>query len=805
MLQDVRYALRTFARRPSFVIAAVATLALGIAVNTIAFSVINALLLRPLPVPEAGRVFRVYPLDDQARRGNAFSYPDYLDYQRAGGMFETLAAYSPAEVTSGRSSLDREPAPPRPALAYLVSANYFALTGVRVSLGRLLREDDRDHVVVLSHGFWRARLAADPAAVGSTIVLNGTPFTVVGVAAPGFAGTEPLVADCWIPLETLAITGTRAPLERDAPAFMIAGRLTRGVAAASAAQQLSLHASRLAAAYPGRSRPAAVDVVPATFFTVDPALKPIIGVVMSVVGLVLLIACANATNLALARVASRRREIALRLALGAGRGRIVRQLLAESLLVGLAAGVTALLVSQWTLRLLYRTAVSLAALPWAVALNLEPDIRIYAWTSGIALLSGTALGLLPALQAASPRVAGALHGESWLGGRIRGAALRHALVVAQVAASLVLLFGAALLLRGVRSAETLDVGFASRGVLYGEFDLHGARYSRERAAAFTGEIVEAAAALPGVRAVALTSHVPLHGGVRWVPVRLVERDGTLAEPHAIVTAVSPDYFDVLRIPVVAGRPFTSADAAVPAVVISEGLARRFWPGEPALGKVLSVADSPMPRTVVGVVRDAANGAIWRDKELSIYLPIDASTDPRDLQFILRAEGDPAAVRRALEQRAAAIAADLRFSAVPLDDLLRLWRLPSKIAAAGISLLGVMALAMACVGLYGVLTFAVGERARELGIRMALGADARSVVALILRDAGRLVLVGLAIGTGCALPAAPLLGSLLFGVSPVDPIALAAAAFVLAAVSLAAAYVPARRAARLEPLTVLRTH
>src|SRR5262249_25222800 len=367
---DVRYALRSFARRPSFAVAAIATLALGIAVNTIAFSLINSLLLRPIPVPAAGRVVRVYPVDPHGRRQNILSSADYVDYRNAATAFETLAGYVPAEMTTGRSSLDRGLVEPRAAVGYVVSANYFDLTAVGPALGRVLQPADErsdGRVAVLSDAFWQSRLAGNPAAIGSTIALNGTAFTIVGVAAPGFAGTEPLVTDCWIPLPALSIAIIDAGrlLDRDTGALLVLGRLRPGVSRSFAGEELTLQARRLALAYPGRTRPASVEIASGTFFTIDPGLKPIVIGVLAVVGLVLLIACANAANLALARAASRRREIALRLAIGAGRARIVRQLLVESLLIGLGAGAAALIAAEWILRVLYRIGLSLAAFPWA--------------------------------------------------------------------------------------------------------------------------------------------------------------------------------------------------------------------------------------------------------------------------------------------------------------------------------------------------------------------------------------------------------------------------------------------------------
>jgi predicted permease len=363
------------------------------------------------------------------------------------------------------------------------------------------------------------------------------------------------------------------------------------------------------------------------------------------------------------------------------------------------------------------------------------------------------------------------------------------------------LFAAGLLLRALLTAETLDLGFKTSGVVYADYDSRAARYTAARADVFNRALVDAARSLPGVTDVALTTHVPLHGGVRRTSVRLNGVSGAV-EQQTIVASVSPDYFSVLQLPFVAGHGFEAAQAA-PSVVVSDGLARRFWPGETAIGRSLTIPDSPTPLLVVGVVRDASNGAIWRDKELSLYLPIDARIDPRDLHILVRTTGDPATLRRLLASRAAALAGDLRFTPLPLGELLRIWMLPSRVAGVGVAVLATLALSLACIGLYGVLTFAVGERSRELGIRMALGADRSAVVRLILGDASRLVLTGLGIGAACALPATPILGRLLFGVSPFDPVSLAAAAAFLTVVALAAAYRPARRAARLAPLVVLR--
>ena len=802
MGQDVRYALRTFLKHRSFAAAAIATLALGISVNTVAFSILNSLVLRPMPVPGASRVVRVYPADVNGRRSNLFSWPDFRDYQQqSGGVFETLAGYIPAELTAGRASGDRTAAVPRAALGYVVSASYFTLTGVRPVLGRVLQAHDDDpgsRAAVLGHAFWQRRFAGDPAAVGGTLVLNGELFTIVGVAEPKFAGTEPLVADVWLPPAALSIAVPDSPASdhRDAAVLLMAGRLRADQSRARAAEALNVIASRLRAAYPGARRPAGVQIAAGSFFTLDSNIKPVIAGMLAIVALVLLVACANVANLILARAVSRRRELAVRLALGAARSRIARQLTVEALLLSSLAGIAALLLSTWALRILYATGISLAPFSWTIALPLQPDVRVFGYTFALAAIGGLALGVLPAFQSSRLPISSGLHDARGSAGSYAGGSrLRHGLVVVQVAVSLILLFGAGLLTRALHSAETLDLGFAARGAVYGEYDLRAQRYSPSRAAVFQSTLAERVRAAPGVSSVAFTSHVPLHGGVR----RIVVSHGTADPASTIASTVSPEYFATLEIPFVSGRTFDPA-ATTPAVIISEGLARRFWPGQPAYGKTLTSPGWAAPRTVVGIVRDASNGAIWRDKEMSLYLPADTAADPRDLGIVVRAEPGAAA---SIESIAASLDPDLRFSAVPLENLLRLWLLPSRVAAAATAVLAGLALLLASIGLYGVLSFAVSHRLREIGIRMALGADGADVVRLVLRDGARLLIIGLALGGVCAAATAPLLGRLLFGVSAFDPLTAIAVPLLLISVGLAASYIPARRAARLEPLIVLR--
>jgi predicted permease len=518
------------------------------------------------------------------------------------------------------------------------------------------------------------------------------------------------------------------------------------------------------------------------------------------------IACANVMNLTLARATARQREIAVRVAIGAARWRIVRHLVAETLLVSMVAGAAGLLLSMWILRALYTIGQELWPFPWAIALSLTPDVRVFTYTFGIAASAGLAFGLVPAWQMSAPGVTAALHDEGrMLGLRLSRSGIRRALVVLQLAACVVLLVAAGLLARGLRSARAFEFGFAPQHVVYAEYNLRRAGYSSVQAAVFTSELRARMERTPGVATVAFTSHIPLHGGVRRSNVRLADDDGSRKEPlSSLYSVVSPEYFDVMSIPVVAGRNFVGdAPADVSAVVISEGIARKFWPGSSAVGKTIVIEPVKGPLTVVGVVRDAAGAALWRDKEMSLYLPLRQSADMRDMRVLVRTSGDTAAAAGALRRHAAAIDGGVALDAAPLETLLKFWMLPSRGAAIGATALGLVALAMASIGIYGVLAFTVTHRTREIGVRMALGADAADVRRLILRDGLVLIAMGLAAGIICARLAAPVLSGLLFDVKASDPLTFTIVPALLAAVALAACYVPARRASKLEPLTALR--
>jgi len=784
-----------------FAVSAAVTLAIGIAVNTIMFTLLNSLALRPMPVRHADRLVRLYPVDADGHRQNLFSYPDYLDYRDA-SVLDGVTAYIPSSVTARVAANEAED-----LIGYIVAPNYFTLLGIEPSLGRaFIPADERaadPAVAVISHSFWRRRFASDPAVIGSSLVINNRRFTIIGVGPSRFSGTEPLSPDVWV---TLAVQRTMLPPhdlanDRSTPWLLVIGRLKATISKAAAASALSSTARNLSEAFPGRDRPSSIVIAPGTFFTLDAGIWPLIILVLSTVALILAIACANVGNLVLARTSSRQREIAVRLAIGASRWRVVRHLMAESVVISLAGGGLGLLLATWTLDLLYPLGLSFVPPELgSVVLDLSPDLHVFGYTFGLALAAGLLLGLAPALQSSSPRLAGSLHDDgAMVGLGVRPSRLRSALVILQVAVCLVLLVGAGLLARGLQHAQALDVGFRTTGVLYTEYDLRRHGYTADRAQEFNRGIADAAAAGGPV---ALTSHVPLHGGVK--------RAAAWPEGHAepvtsTTTFISPSYFDTLSIPVTRGRAFSRAEALdrSPVVVVSEGLATRFWPGSDPIGRKLDTAAVPVPLTVVGVVRDTTSTSLWRDKELSVYLP-QGFADARDLHVLARASGDARATQNLLRQRAHEIDADVRFATTPLDSLLRLWILPSRVAAIAAAILGVLALALASLGLYAVMAYDVTHRTREIGVRLALGAGTDDVVRLVLAGGIRLLGTGLVIGLAGAIVAGRLLRQFLFDVSTVDPLTFLLVPAFLAAVAIAACYLPARRASRIAPLDALRS-
>ncbi|HEX8073332.1 MAG TPA: ABC transporter permease [Pyrinomonadaceae bacterium] len=843
--QDVRYGLRVLRRQPGFTAVAVVTLALGIGVNTALFTVFDALALRPLPLRRPAELVNVRGLDERGARQNLFSYPDYLDYRARAQTLAGLTAFNKAAAPLGADVPSDDAAvlagDAEYAFLQLVSANYFDVLGASMALGRgFLPEEEREPgarpVVVLSHWFWQRHFNGDRGVLGRTLQLRGVDYAVVGVAARGFVGTSPDAPAAWVPLmmrDAVLPAGSwqhgRWLTERDADAFVLVGRLRPGVTKAAAEAELNVLTRQLAQTFPGAGRKAGARLESGmAFFNLTAEEWPLVAPLLIACGLVLLVACANVANLLLARAVERRKEIGVRLALGASRGRVVRQLLTESLLLAALGGAAGLLLAVWTLGALYPLVLGALPLPAglrdAFALNLEPDYRIFAFTLCAACAAGLVAGLAPALQATRADLNSALKDEgSTLGRGVSRSRLRNALVVLQIAVCLTLLVGAGLLVRNARRVETVDTGLETRNVLAVATRLRPALATHGEAAA-RQRLIEDLRALPGVNAVTQASTAPLTGPPPTTAVALAgpnapaaARGGTTITTNdnfrpltAQYNFVAPDYFDTLALRLVRGRAFTpqEANAGAPVVVVSEATARRFWPGADAIGQRIAVAAAANDASaawpvyeVVGVARDTRSGWVWRKDETFLYVPLRPD-DRRGAYLLVRTQGEPRAVLPAV-RRTAQAHTELLVAAHAVEATLAFQRTPFRALALVAGALGLLALVLAAVGLYGVVSFAVRQRTREIGIRIALGAEPRDVVKLFLRQGARLLVMGLGCGLLGGGALARLLAAALVDLSPLDPVAFGAVSLFLAAVALLACYIPARRATRVDPMIALR--
>lgn len=812
LARDLRLAARGLRRTPGLAAAATLTLGLGLGANTVIFSLVNALFGRPLPVAEPQRLVSIYTSDYSGSPWGATSYPDYADFREHQTAFDGLVAFTPTPV-----SLDLGAGGER-ALAELVSADAFDVLGLRPAAGRGLRAEDdlAPDVAVVSHALWQGRFGSDPGLIGRTLRLNGRPVTVVGVAPAGFRGLlRGLDVGVWLPLhaQELARPGSDGLSARGNRSLMLLGRLRPGVTPAQAQAQLDA----LAARQFERHREAWADLhgagrrltlLPESESRVFPAargpLAAFLGLLLASVGLVLLVACTNLAGLLLARASSRRREIGVRLALGASRARLVRQLLAESVLLALPGGALGVVLAAWGTRAL---SALQPPLPVPVHLDLGLDWRVVGFAFGLTLACGVLFGLAPALQSTRADLLPALHDGTGATAGARGLRLRRVLVTAQVAVSLLLLGGAGLFLRSLANAHAIDLGFEPDGVLLASLDTALGGFGPDAARAAYEGALERVAALPGVEAVSLTTSVPLglSGGRRGVWV-----EGYAAQPgedlEVASAAVGPDYFATLRLPLVRGRGFTRADrAGGPGVaVVNETFARRYWPGQDPLGKRLSTSGDQGPfLEVVGLARDAKYVTLGEDPRPFFYTAL-LQEGAGEATLLVRTSGPPAASAGAV--RAALLALDARLPVFDLRSLtasLGLALLPARLASLVLGSVGVFALALSALGLYGLVAWSAARRTREIGLRLALGASPRDVRRLLLRQGLSLAAVGLVLGLAATLGLGQLLRGFLYGIGPTDVPALLGATLLLGTTALAASLVPARRAMRVDPAAALR--
>jgi putative ABC transport system permease protein len=808
---DVRYGARLFRKSPGFTAVAVLSLALGIGANTAIFSLVNAYLLRPLPVAEPERLLSIFTTDADNPGNLDTSHQNFIDYRDKNDVFSGVLAYSniPLILNTGDQS--------ERINGQIVSGNYFDVLGVRAAFGRtFLPEEDRTPgthpSVVLGYNFWKRRFNSDPAVVGRVVKLNTHDFNVVGVAPANFTGTDlGTVPDVWVPMmmykEAAASTAARYNNRRFLFLSLI-GRLKPGVSAAQAQQSLGILSSELAREYPTDNEGRGVRLMPLSEARLNPEGDNMVfrasALLMGIVGAVLLIACANVANLLLARSASRRKEISIRLAVGAGRGRLITQLLTESVLLSLIGGVLGLLLANWTKDLLWSLMppdLGTEGVPVAL------DSRVLLFTLLLAVVSGLVFGLVPALQASKPELVGALKGTGVSAAQRPSVFnFRRWLVVAEVSLCLVSLVVSTLFVRSLSSARKVDPGFQTENVLLLATDLGLQGYDDARGARFYQQLVERVKGLAGVRQAVVSRNRPFGQGFGRT-VFIEGREDMEADKGVLIqtNSVGPEYFKALGIPLVGGRDFGDEDRAdAPlTVVVNEAMARRFWPNEGAVGKRLKLFGDKASREVVGVVKDTRFDSLLEDHKPYLYLPLSQNYTPAVTLYV-RTAGDPAAVTAAVRREVQSLD-----STLPVFDVrtLReqtdrsLWA--ERATAVLLMLFGVLALALAASGIFGVVSYFVSQRTRDIGIRIALGARWSHVISFVMKEGLLLVGVGILLGAGAALALARLLGSMLFGVSPYDPFAFIAAPLVLIVVAAIASYVPARRATKVDPLYALR--
>lgn len=806
LLTDLRHAARLLVRRPLFTAVATLTLGLGIAANAVIFSWVDSLLLNPLGGVANQRELAVVTATTSTRDGLSLSHPNYLDVRTArGGALRDLAVFATTAMSLGTDAGAER------VWGQLFSGNMFDLLGVRAARGRLLTEaDDRTPgahpVVVLSHTFWQQRFGGNDRVLGQTLRLNGQAFTVVGVTAPGFRGTQAALGyDLFVPMmmERTFFAGDRLQKRGDGWLQALARRAPgRGLADVQA--ELDVVAARMVLAYPdvndGRG-------LRAFELWRSPnggqnMLMPAFAVLGGIVGLLLLLVCANLAGLLLARAAGRGRELALRHALGANRARLVQQLLVESTLLAALGGAVGVVAARWSGALL-RAFIPPLSVP--IAIDAGISWRVAFFTAAVSLAAGLALGLLPAWQASRASIRTALQEGSGASTTWRKGRLRQGLVVVQVAVALVLLASAGLFVRSMKAARQLDPGFGARQGLIGAVDFLAAGYDEPRGRAAHARLLQDVRAVPGVEAVALARRAPLTGTDS--SDRTVEIDGYLPAPgedmNVYYNQVSDGFFETLRISLVEGRGFEPRDASTsPSLVVSEVMARRFWPGRSALGGRVKVGGQWA--TVIGVARDGKYGSMTESPRSFMYLPLSHFYRP-DVRIVARTSGPPADTVPALRQAVARIDPALPlFDVTTIQEHVAFAFFLFSLLATLLALFGAVATGLAALGLYGVMALSVAQRTREMGVRLSLGASAQDIAGLIVRQGLTLVALGVCVGLALMLVLSRLVASQLVGISPFDPAAYGATVLTVVLVAGLACAVPARAALRLDPLAALRT-
>lgn len=811
LLQDIRYGIRGLLKRPAFTAVAIITLALGIGANSAIFSLVNTVLLRPLPVrsPEEIVSVAVRAKNDSML---AFSYPNYKDFRDRNDVLSGLLLYRFAPLSLSQQGNNER------VWSYEVSGNYFDLLGVQAIQGRtFLPEEDQTRlshpVVVLSHSFWERRFGADQNLIGKDITLNNHAFKVIGVAPPGFKGTELVYSpDMWMPIAMAewAEPGAHYLDERDTNNFFGIGRLKPGVSARQAEASLNVLAQQLAKEYPDSNEGQSIMLTPPGLILpeIRGGVLSFTWILMGAVALVLLIACINIAGLLLARAADRRKEIAIRLAMGASRFRLIRQLLTESTLLSVIGGAIGLGLAVWIINLLLAFR---PPLDFPLAMEIRVDWRVMLFALAISLLTGAVFGLVPALQATRPALVTALKDTAAQAGH-RRSRFRNGLVVAQLALSLVLLIAAGLVARVLQRLQTMNPGFDTHNALTMSFDLGLQGYDKEKGQEFYNEVVGRVKSLPGVRSASLISFLPLslnyNSSFVYVEGQPSERGANV--PTAMVAAAAPGYFETMSTTLLMGREFTDQDRkdSEKVAVVNEAFVRQLMHEVStvggALGRRISISTEKGPFVrIVGVVKDGKYFNISEQPRPFVWGPISQNYNS-GASLIVRTAGAPQASIAAVRNEVHSLDPNLPvYDVKTMADHMRLPLFPARIAAVVLGAFGLVALALAAIGIYGVTSYSVSQRTREIGIRMALGAQLGDVLRLIISQGLKLTALGVGLGLIGAFLLTRALASLLYEVSATDPATFLLVPALLAAIALLASYFPARRATKVDPVVSLR--
>jgi predicted permease len=811
MKKDISYAIRSLLKRPGFVAVAVITLALGIGANTAIFSLVNTVLLRSLPVAQPHQVVSV------AIRGkddsmSAFSFPNFRDFRDRNDVLSGLFVYRFVPLSLSRSGVNER------IWGFEVSGNYFDVLGVNAIKGRTFHQDEdntplANPIAVLSYDAWHTRFGGDPNIVGKDVLLNNHQFKVIGIAPRGFKGTELVYTpEIWLPSSTMgwAEPGADWLEDRNTRNFFANGRLKPGVSARQAEASLNLLAQQLAKEYPDTNEGQSIKVVPPGFILPDlrGAVVNFTWVLMAAVALVLVVTCTNLAGLMLARATDRRREIAIRLAMGANRVRLIRQLLTESVLLSVVGGIAGVMLAFWIVNVL------LAFKPpidFPLSMDVSIDWHVLLFSLCVSLLAGAIFGLAPALQATRPGLSQALRETSAQGGAAR-TRLRSVLVVAQIAISLVVLIAAGLVVRTLQRLQTMNPGFDPQNALTMSFDLGLQGYDDQHGAQFYRQLTERVQSLPGVKSAAVSSYIPLSLNYNSRNIFIEGQPAERGEnvPTAMNASAGPRYFETMQTPLLQGREFNDQDQAKSeqVAIVNETFVRRLMPNvsssAEAVGKRFAFGSASGPfRRIVGVAKDGKYFSITEDQRPFVWTPMAQDYQSGGI-LTVRTEGRPESLLGAVRKEVQTLDSNLPlFDVKTLTEHMRFALFPSRIAAVVLGVVGLVALLLSAIGIYGITSYTVAQRTHEIGIRLALGAQLSDVLKLVLSHGLKLTIIGATIGLFGAYLATRAITSVLYGVSATDPLTFVGVSALLIGVALVACYVPSRRATKVDPLVALR--